>query len=87
MEALSARDDVKRLVDLVPEEDLPTLRRLLRGLLRERDPVVAGFANAPEDDEEVTEEDVAALEEADRANAEGRVVSHERARRILLEGE
>lgn len=48
------------------------------------DRVLAAFDSAPEDDEgELSEELIAKLAEADRAIAEGRVVSHEEARRRL----
>lgn len=45
------------------------------------DPVVAAFRDAPEDDEPWTEEDEAAVAEADADFAAGRTVSHEEIKR------
>ncbi|MHB0874682.1 MAG: hypothetical protein ACYC5O_01420 [Anaerolineae bacterium] len=84
MSALPKRESVRRLIELVPEQDLDTVEKMLRGLVRVEDPVLAAFDSAPEDDEgELSDELVARLTEADRAIAEGRVVSHEEARRRL----
>jgi len=83
MSALSTRENVRRLVDLVPERDLETIERILQGLLREYDPVLAAFENAPEEEDELSEEMIEALKEARRAKIEGRVFSHEEARRRL----
>ncbi len=75
------RERVKDLIDLVPDADLPTVARMLRALAA-ADPVIAAFENAPEDDEgELSDEMIAKLAESDRAIAEGRIVSHEEARR------
>ena len=77
------REEVHRLLELVPDEDLPTLRRIVRALAVEG-AVFAAFDNAPLDDEgELSDEMIAKLAESDRAIAEGRVVSHEEARRRL----
>lgn len=84
MDIAAERERVKKLVDLVPAKDLDVVARMLRGLVEENDPVLAAFANAPEDDEgEPSEESLAKLAEADRAIAEGRVVSHEELRQRL----
>ncbi len=78
MSALPKRENLRRLVELLPERDLEVVERVLEGLISlERDPVLAAFRNAPMDDEELSEEDIAALREADQAIAEGRVSSHE----------
>jgi hypothetical protein len=42
-----------------------------------RDPVLREFLAAPEDDEELTDEDIAAIEEGKADIAAGRVVTHE----------
>ncbi|MGQ9554179.1 MAG: hypothetical protein ACUVWR_08720 [Anaerolineae bacterium] len=77
------REQVKRLVDLVPDADLPTLVRLVRALVAE-DAVFAAFDNAPEDDEgELSDETIAAIAESRQAATEGRVVSHEEVLREL----
>ena len=79
----SDREAVRRLVELVPDEDVPTLRRIVRALATE-DAVFAAFDNAPFDDEgELTDEMIARLADSRQAAAEGRVVSHEEVRRQL----
>ena len=83
MSALPKRETVRRLVELVPDQDLDTVAKMLRGLVAEEDPVRAAFRNAPLDDEEVTQEDIAALEESRKAVAKGDVYSHEEVMRSL----
>ena len=87
MSALPAkeREEARRLLELVPDEDLPTLARMLAGLAHaEEDPVRAALAAAPEDDEgELSEETAAALAEGRREIAEGCVFAHEEVMREL----
>lgn len=52
--------------------------------MTEDDPVLKALRDAPPDDEPLTEEDIAALEEAYEDLAQGRVFSHEEVRRQLL---
>lgn len=52
--------------------------------MTEDDPVLKVLQDAPPDDEPLTEEDVAALEEAYEDLAQGRIFSHEEVRRRLL---
>ncbi len=68
---------LERVTRLSEGEAEETLR-----LLEDReDPVVAAFREAPEDDEPWTEEDEAAVAEADADFAAGRTVSHEEIKR------
>ncbi len=84
MSAIPRRENLRRLVDRLPEDDLETAERVLGALVAwKRDPVLAAFRNAPLDDEEVTEEDLAAWAESDRAIAEGDVFTDEEVRRRL----
>jgi hypothetical protein len=76
MSALPAkeREEAHRLLDLVPDEDLPTVRRMLRGLAREgacpeRGGWEAALDAAPEDDEPVSTEE---SEQVSRGVAETR---------------
>jgi predicted transcriptional regulator len=78
----SEREEVHRLLELVPDEDLPTLRRIVRALAVE--PTRVSFEDAPEGEEDFTPEDLAALARAKADIAAGRVLSHEEARRLLL---
>ncbi len=83
----TTRQGLHELVDLLPEEELAAADRYLRYLqLLGTDPVLRAIAEAPPDDEPVTEEDLAALAEARADLASGRTVSHEEARRRLLGG-
>jgi hypothetical protein len=50
-----------------------------------RDPVLESLANAPEDDEPLTEEDERAIEEAREEVRRGEVLTHEEVRRLWLE--
>ena len=76
-----ARDELRALVDAIPEERLDDARAALAPLA---DPVYLAFLNAPEDDEPLTDEDLAAIAEAKADVARGDVVSHEEAERLLL---
>ena len=76
------RERVRALIELVPDEDLPTLARMLAGLAVE--PGCVSLEMAPEDDEPVTREDIEAQAEARADVATGRVYSHEEAKRLVL---
>ena len=74
-------DDLHRLVDQLPPSDLYAARRYLE-YLRDRaaglpataeDPVVRAFSEAPLDDEALTSEEVAAIDEGRAAAAAGDV--------------
>ncbi len=56
-----AREELHRLLDHIPESDVPTARKFLRSLL---DPVEVALLNALSDDELETEEERAAVEAA-----------------------
>jgi hypothetical protein len=58
---LMTKTELHQLVDALPEESLPAAAILLR---RAQDPVAAKLDAAPYDDEELTEEDLRAVEEA-----------------------
>ncbi|MHB0876804.1 MAG: hypothetical protein ACYC5O_12270 [Anaerolineae bacterium] len=77
------RETVHRLLELVPDEDLPTLRRIVGALAVE--PACVSFEDAPDGEEDFTPEDLAALARAREDIAAGRVLSHEEAKRLLLE--
>jgi predicted transcriptional regulator len=76
------RDRMKHLVDLVPDTYLEAAERMLAGLAENRvreDPLLAALENAPEGEEELTPDDLAAIEAGRQAKREGRVVSHDEA--------
>jgi len=83
---MQTRDRLHRLIDELPDAELPEVERLLAGhggndSLRRalakfpNDPLLRALADAPEDDEPLTPEEAAAIEEARRSVAAGRVVS------------
>jgi hypothetical protein len=55
-----ARDDLRSLLDAIPDDRLPAARDALEQLT---DPVLLAFLNAPDDDEPLTDEDLAAIAE------------------------
>jgi len=77
---MGARDSLHRLVNELPEEDIPTAERVLQAL-RETGPTHVSLDAAPFDDEPDDDDFDGGLSEA-RADAEaGRVVSHEEVKR------
>ena len=57
---MTIKEDLHRLVDELPEKELPVAKRYLEYLRNMGDPVLRSFMEAPEDDEEET----AMIEEA-----------------------
>lgn len=84
MSALPKRESTHRLLDLVPEEHLGTVEKMLRGLVLDADSVGAALASMPEDDEgELTDEAIAGIEEARRSIARGRTLTTDEMRQRL----
>ncbi|MBM3271295.1 MAG: hypothetical protein FJZ01_26980 [Candidatus Sericytochromatia bacterium] len=81
---MSPRDKLHRLVDQVPEADVHAAEVFLEFLRQRQDPVRAAFEAAPEDDEPLSAEDVASLDEAKADIAAGRFITAEDAKRRLL---
>lgn len=67
------RERIHRLVDRLPEEELPVARRVLEGLETLGDPVLRALAKAPETDEPLSQGDREALREAESDVRQGRV--------------
>lgn len=81
---MTVKEELHRLVDKLPESELPTARRFLRYLNdMATDPLLRTLANAPIDDEPETPEEAAAVERAKEDMAAGRVTPLEEARRRL----
>lgn len=75
LETDTMRDELRLLVDHIPEDDVPVARKILRALM---DPVELALLNAPEDDEPLSEHEIAALEAADRRERNGEpLISHD----------
>lgn len=58
------KDQVHHLIDQIPEDDLAAAARYLEYLRDKGDPFLYALVNAPEDDEEETSEEAAAVAEA-----------------------
>jgi len=80
--AAREREETRRLLELVPDEDMPTLARIVRALVAT--PAAVSLEDAPEDDEPVTQEDIEAQAEARADIAAGHVYSHEEAKRLIF---
>ena len=74
--AESPRDELHRLVNELPPSEYYAARRFLEYLAHE-EPRLYTFDDAPYDDEPLTPEEVAAIEEAKAAIARGETVSHD----------
>jgi hypothetical protein len=76
------RERLRRVIERVPDEDVPTLLRVADALAHYE--VSVSPDEAPLDDEgDLTDEMIARLAEADQAIAEGGVMSDEELRRRL----
>lgn len=85
---MTDRERLHELVEDLPESEVHAALRFVEYLRNaEDDPVLKALRDAPPDDEPVTEEDVAALEEAWEDVRQGRLISHEEIRRQLLNGD
>ena len=81
---MEVKERLRRLVDELPESEVPAAERYLEYLrLVGRDPVLHAFLTAPEDDEPETDEERAAIDEAREDVKQGRLYSLEEVRREL----
>ena len=65
---MTTKEQIHQLVDDLPESELQTVKRVLEGLsaISLSNPVAEALANAPIDDESVTDEEAQAIEEGER---------------------
>ena len=70
---MTTKQDLHQLIDDLPESVLPEAERFLESLRAGDDPLLRALLEAPEDDEPLTPEDIAAIEEgkAEIARGEG----------------
>jgi CO dehydrogenase/acetyl-CoA synthase beta subunit len=78
---MTIKEELHRLVDELPESESHAARRFLEYLRNMGDPVLRAMLEAPEDDEPETEEERAAVAEAQEDFKAGRVVSHQELKR------
>jgi predicted transcriptional regulator len=81
---MQERERLHALVDTLAEDELQAALRFLEHLGTEDVAPLWSLSDAPADDEPLTSDDEAALAEAERDVAEGRIVPHDEARRRLL---
>lgn len=82
---MTKKERLHHLVDELPEAEIHTALRFVEYLRQEAsDPVTRALQEAPFDHEPLNPEDLKDLEAAELDWQEGRVVSHEDARRELL---
>ena len=74
---------LKELIDELPEGDLHAVKRYIQFLHYLDDPFAVSMAEAPLDDEPLTDEDIAALEEAEEDIKAGRLIPAEELYREL----
>ena len=80
---MAIKEDLHRLVDELPKKELPVAKRYLEYLRNMGDPVLRAFMEAPEDDEEETEEERALVQEARREYLRGETRPWEEVRKEL----
>lgn len=81
--ASESREELRRILDQLPEGELRAARRYLEYLRDLGDPVRRAFETAPEDDEPESEEEARAVQEGRDAIERGEVVSDAEVRRQL----
>jgi hypothetical protein len=67
-----ARDELHTILDSIPEDRLDAAREALAALA---DPALLALLSAPEDDEPLTDDDLAAIAEGREDQAHGRTIS------------
>jgi hypothetical protein len=82
---MTVKENVHRLIDQLSDSTLVEAERYLEALRRaELEPLWQAFMAAPEDDEPLTAEDIAAIEEGKAEIARGEGIPWEIAREQLL---
>lgn len=81
---MKERERLHSLIDTLPEGEVHIALRFVEFLGTEESPALWSLRDAPFDDEPLTAADEAALAEAEADLVEGKVVSHDEARRVLL---
>ena len=77
------RAELHALIDALPDDELAEAKHYLTGLALHDDPALRTALLAPMDDEPLTAEDIAAIEEAKARVERGEWVSHDDVRREL----
>lgn len=72
---MTTKDDLHKLIDELPEDEIQAATLYLQHLQNRNDPVLAALLNAPEDDEPETEYERQAVAEAMADLEAGRIVT------------
>ena len=78
-----SRQELKDLIDGLPDLELHAIKRFIQYIRDMDDPLLRLMAEAPWDDEPVTEEDIAAFTETDEDFRTGNVFTQEEIEREL----
>lgn len=81
--ATERREALHRLVDELPEPDVDTATRVLEALRATADPVLRSLLTAPEENEPISDEERAAIEEGMEDIRAGRVHSLDEVKKEL----
>lgn len=80
---MTRREALHRLIDDLPEQEIPTAARVLEALRATADPVLRILSSAPVDDEADDDDFDGGLTEARREADESQEISHEEVKRRL----
>jgi hypothetical protein len=83
MSTTQTRERIHRIVDRLPDDELPEIERFLAEREAATDPFLHALAMAPPDDEPLTPEEEAAIQEGWDALKRGEVVSDADLRRAI----
>ena len=79
----AVKRQIKDLIDGMPPAELLVIKRFVQYVRDMEDPFLRNLAEAPWDDEPLTDEDIAALAEAKEDIKAGRLIPHEEVMREL----
>jgi hypothetical protein len=80
---MASRDSLHRMVDDLPETEIPRAERILEALRETAERPLYSLENAPETDEPETPEEATAVAEAWREHREGKSITTEELKREL----
>ena len=80
---MTTKDRLKDLIDQLPDRELYAVRRFIEFLRDSSDPMLDMLLEAPDEDAQLSEETLTALEQADRDTRLGELVPHEDLKREL----
>lgn len=79
----AVKRQIKDLIDGMPPAELLVIKRFVQYVRDMEDPFLRNLAEAPWDDEPLTDDDIAALAEAKEDIKAGRLISHDEVMREL----